>query len=54
VRGQLGGIFIIAYVTRHLGLSRELALGAVLAANLTALAALHDYIGPRLRLTLRE
>jgi MHS family shikimate/dehydroshikimate transporter-like MFS transporter len=34
----IGGIFVIAYVTRHLGLSRELALSAVLVANLTALA----------------
>jgi MHS family shikimate/dehydroshikimate transporter-like MFS transporter len=34
----IGGIFVIAYVTRHLGLSRELALSAVLFANLTALA----------------
>jgi MFS transporter, MHS family, shikimate and dehydroshikimate transport protein len=33
----IGGIFVIAYITRHLGLSRELALGSVLIANLAAL-----------------
>jgi MHS family shikimate/dehydroshikimate transporter-like MFS transporter len=49
----IGGIFVIAYVTRHLGLSRELALSAVLFANLTALAFiplfgwLSDQVGRR-------
>jgi MFS transporter, MHS family, shikimate and dehydroshikimate transport protein len=49
----IGGIFVIAYVTRHLGLSRELALSAVLVANLTALAFiplfgwLSDQVGRR-------
>ena len=49
----IGSIFVIAYVTRHLGLSRELALSAVLFANLTALAFiplfgwLSDQVGRR-------
>jgi MHS family shikimate/dehydroshikimate transporter-like MFS transporter len=49
----IGGIFVIAYVTRHLELSRELALSAVLVANLTALAFiplfgwLSDQVGRR-------
>jgi MFS transporter, MHS family, shikimate and dehydroshikimate transport protein len=49
----IGGIFVIAYVTRHLGLSRELALSAVFFANLTALAFiplfgwLSDQVGRR-------
>jgi MHS family shikimate/dehydroshikimate transporter-like MFS transporter len=49
----IGGIFVIAYVTWHLGLSRELALSAVLVVNLTALAFipllgwLSDQVGRR-------
>jgi MFS transporter, MHS family, shikimate and dehydroshikimate transport protein len=49
----IGGIFVIAYITRHLGLSRELALGSVLIANTAALAFiplfgwLSDQVGRR-------
>lgn len=49
----IGGIFVMAYITRHLGMPREVALSAVLIANACALISipffgwLSDIVGRR-------